>query len=156
MSIPEYSDLMDFKYTPKGVVFHAVDFSGYSGIVNIPDALRLYNGFFEDAEKRRVGFRVQNGSVYRETNIANIYSNDPQIPQFNKTFSLANVHIPNFSQSIKTYDFDSGGTAVPLPESVKDWLDKIFKEIKDILLIGLCIYLAWKIFGDEIMGRRKR
>ncbi|AVV52233.1 hypothetical protein [Leptospira santarosai] len=156
MSIPEYSDLMDFKYTPKGVVFHAIDFSGYSGIVNIPDSLRLYNGFFEDTERRRVGFRVQNGSVYRETNIANIYSNDPQIPQFNKLFSLANVHIPNFSQSIKTYDFDSGGTAVPLPESVKDWLDKIFKEIKDILLIGLCIYLAWKIFGDEIMGRKKR
>ncbi|EMN90473.1 hypothetical protein LEP1GSC108_2797 [Leptospira weilii str. UI 13098] len=154
--MPEYSDLFDFKYTPKGIVYHAIDFSGYSGEVKIPDSLKLYNGFFEDSKRRRIGFQVQNGSVYRETNIANIYSTDSQIPIFNKVFSQANTHIPNFSKSIKTYDFDSGGTSIPIPSSVKDEAEKIYKDIKEILIIGLIAFLIWQIFGDEIMGRKRR
>ncbi|EMN45447.1 hypothetical protein [Leptospira weilii] len=154
MSMPEYSDLFDFKYTPKGIVYHAIDFSGYSGTVNIPDSLRLYNGFFEDSEKRRIGFRVQNGSTYRETNIANIYSTDPQIPVFNKIFSQENSNIPNFNTVIKTYDFDSGGPSAPLPTSLVEWLEKNFQDVKTILIIILCIYAGWKIFGNDIMGRK--
>ncbi|WP_061223161.1 hypothetical protein [Leptospira weilii] len=154
MSMPEYSDLFDFKYTPKGIVYHAIDFSGYSGAVNIPDSLRLYNGFVEDSEKRRIGFRVQNGSTYRETNIANIYSTDPQIPVFNKIFSQSNLNIPNFNTVIKTYDFDSGGPSAPLPTSLVEWLEKNFKDVKTILIVIVCVYAAWKIFGNDIMGRK--
>ncbi|MDI7209108.1 hypothetical protein [Leptospira santarosai] len=154
--MPEYSDLFDFKYTPKGIVYHAIDFSGYSGEVTISDSLKSFNGFFEDSKRRRIGFQVQNGSVYRETNIANIYSTDPQIPAFNKIFSQTNAHIPNFSKVIKTYDFDSGGTSIPIPTSVKDEAEKIYKDIREILIVALIAFLLWQIFGDEIMGRKKR
>ncbi|TGK25374.1 hypothetical protein [Leptospira stimsonii] len=154
--MPDLPDLVDFKYTPKGIVYHVVDYSGYSGEVNIPDSLKTYNGFFEDSERRRVGFRVQNGSVYREMNIAKIYSTDPQIPWFNKIFSQANGQIPNFSKVIKTYDFDSGGTSVPIPTSVKDEAEKFYKATKEILLFGLAGVIAWKIFGDHFMGRKRK
>ncbi|ALO00642.1 hypothetical protein KQY10_11305 [Leptospira interrogans] len=154
--MPAYSDFFDFKYSPKGIVYHAIDYSGYSGNVNIPDQLKLYLGFFEDTKKRRIGFQVQNGSVYRETNIANIYSVDAQIPVFNKVFSQANGHIPNFGKAIKTYDYDSGGTSIPIPTSVKDEAEKIYKDIKEILIAALVIYLLWELFGKEIMKSKRR
>ncbi|TQE67239.1 hypothetical protein [Leptospira noguchii] len=153
--MPKYSDYFDFKYTPKGIVYHAIDYSGYSGDVNIPDQLKSYNSFFEDSKRRRIGFAVQNGSVYREINIANIYSVDAQIPIFNKLFSQANTHIPNFSNSIKTYEFDSGGTSIPIPTSVKDEAEKVYKEIKEILIVALVIFLLWEIFGKEMMKRKR-
>ncbi|MGJ4753489.1 hypothetical protein [Leptospira kmetyi] len=149
------SDYFDFKYTPKGTVYHAIDYSGYSGEVKIPDSLKLYNGFFEDSEKRRIGFRVQNGTVYRETNIANIYSVDPQIPEFNRTFSKSNGHIPNFSKAIKTYDFDSGGTSAPLPKTFSDEIEKFLKDFKTVIIVGLSVYIGWKIFGKDILGKRR-
>ncbi|EMS89710.1 hypothetical protein [Leptospira noguchii] len=153
--MPKYSDYFDFKYTPKGIVYHAIDYSGYSGDVNIPDQLKSYNSFFEDSKRRRIGFQVQNGSVYREINIANIYSVDAQIPIFNKIFSQANTHIPSFSNSIKTYEFDSGGTSIPIPTSVKDEAEKVYKEIKEILIVALVIFLLWEIFGKEMMKRKR-
>ncbi|WP_061285633.1 hypothetical protein [Leptospira interrogans] len=154
--MPEYSDFFDFKYTPKGIVYHAIDYSGYSGNVNVPDRLKSYLGFFEDSKRRRIGFQVQNGSVYRETNIANIYSTDSQIPIFNKIFSQANAQIPNFDKAIKTYDFDSGGTSIPIPSTVKDEAEKIYKDIREILIVALIIFLLWQIFGDEIMKRKRK
>lgn len=149
------SDYFDFKYTPKGIVYHAIDYSGYSGEVKIPDSLKLYKGFFEDSEKRRIGFRVQNGTVYRETNIANIYSVDPQIPEFNRVFSNSNGHIPNFSQAIKTYDFDSGGTSAPIPKSLSDEIEKFLKDFKTVIIVGLSVYIGWKIFGKDILRKRR-
>ncbi|MDI7198048.1 hypothetical protein [Leptospira santarosai] len=145
----------DGKYTPSGDVRHVIDYSGYSGTVNIPETLRLFYGFLEEPEKRRISYIVQNGTVYREQFSFKIYSKDPQLPQFNKLFSQANGQIPNFSNSVKTYDYDTKGTNIPIiPERLKQEAEDFLKNASNIVLIGLAAFLAWKIFGDEIRGRR--
>ncbi|MDI7188415.1 hypothetical protein [Leptospira santarosai] len=145
----------DGKYTPSGDVRHVIDWSGYSGAVNIPETLRLFFGFLEEPEKRRISYIVQNGTVYREQFSFKIYSKDPQLPQFNKIFSLANAQISNFSNSVKTYDYDTKGTNIPIiPERLKQEAEEFFKNASNIVLVALVIFLAWKIFGDEIRGRR--
>lgn len=143
--------IWDTKYVPAGKVRHAIDWSGWSGTVNLPDSLKLFFDYLYEAEKRRISFVVQNGTVYRKSFTLEIFSEDPQIQQFNDIWFKANQHIPNSKASVRTYDFDTGGVNPNLPDS----LDKFLKEIKEIIIIGLVVFIAWKIFGDDILGRRK-
>ncbi|MFA4795288.1 hypothetical protein B1J93_17860 [Leptospira kirschneri serovar Pomona] len=148
---------LDGKYTPSGDVRHVIDWSGFSGSINIPDQLRIFYGFLEEQEKRRISFIVQNGTVYREQFSFTIYSKDPQVQEFNKVFSNANSHIPNFSKSVRTYDYDTKGTNLPgIPERLKEEAQDLLKDLKTILIVTVCVYAGWKIFGDDILGRRKR
>ncbi|WP_078124755.1 hypothetical protein [Leptospira alexanderi] len=143
-------------YKPSGDVRHVIDWSGYSGTVNIPDPLRLFFGFLEEPEKRRISYIVQSGSVYREQFSFKIYSKDPQVSQFNKIFSQANGQIPNFSNSVRTYDYDTKGTNIPIiPERLKQEAEDLLKDVKTILIVGLCAFIAWKIFGNDILGKRR-
>ncbi|EMI68935.1 hypothetical protein [Leptospira noguchii] len=156
--MPENPFEFDGKYTPSGDVRHVIDWSGYSGAVNIPEQLRLFYGFLEQPEKRRISFIVQNGTVYREQFSFKIYSKDPQVLEFNKIFSQANGQIPNFSKSVLTYDYDTKGTNIPgIPERLKEEAADLLKDLKTILIVAVSVYLAWKIFGDDILrGSQKR
>ncbi|EMY23598.1 hypothetical protein LEP1GSC115_0915 [Leptospira interrogans serovar Australis str. 200703203] len=145
----------DGKYIPSGDVRHVIDWSGYSGTVNIPDSLKQYYGFLLDPDRRKISFIVQSGTVYREQFSLTIYSKDPQIPSFNKIFSEANSQIPNFSKSVLTYDYDTKGTNIPvIPERLKQEAEEFLKDAKNIILVGIGAFIAWKIFGDHIMGRK--
>ncbi|EMF80068.1 hypothetical protein LEP1GSC188_4875 [Leptospira weilii serovar Topaz str. LT2116] len=145
----------DGKYIPSGDVRHVIDWSGYSGQVNIPDSLKQFYGFLLDPDRRKISFIVQSGTVFREQFSLTIYSRDPQIPSFNKIFSEANSNIPNFSNSVLTYDYDTKGTNIPvIPERLKQEAEEFLKVAKNIILIGLGGFIAWKIFGDNIMGRK--
>ncbi|ULH30553.1 hypothetical protein FH581_003775 [Leptospira weilii] len=145
----------DGKYIPSGDVRHVIDWSGYSGEVNIPDSLKQYYGFLLDPDRRKISFIVQSGTVFREQLSLTIYSKDPQIPSFNKIFSEANSQIPNFSKSVLTYDYDTKGTNIPvIPERLKHEAEEFLKVAKNIILVGLGAFLGWKIFGNDIMGRK--
>ncbi|EQA61846.1 hypothetical protein [Leptospira alexanderi] len=145
----------DGKYIPSGDVRHVIDWSGFSGSVNIPDSLKQYYGFLLDPDRRKISFIVQSGTVFREQLSLTIYSKDPQIPSFNKIFSDANSQIPNFSKSVLTYDYDTKGTNIPvIPERLKQEAEEFLKNIKTVILIGLGAFLGWKIFGNDIMGRK--
>ncbi|WP_078124333.1 hypothetical protein [Leptospira alexanderi] len=145
----------DGKYIPSGDVRHVIDWSGYSGKVNIPDSLKQYYGFLLDPDRRKISFIVQSGTVFREQLSLTIYSKDPQIPSFNKIFSDANSQIPNFSKSVLTYDYDTKGTNIPvIPERLKQEAEEFLKNIKTVILVGLGAFLGWKIFGNDIMGRK--
>ncbi|EQA71976.1 hypothetical protein [Leptospira noguchii] len=154
--MPETPFDFDGKYTPSGDVRHVIDWSGYSGEVNIPDSLKIFYGFLEEPEKRRISFIVQSGTVFREQFTFKIYSKDPQISEFNKIFSQSNIQIPNFSKSVRTYDYDTKGTNIPgIPERVKKEAEDFFKDAKNIVLAGLGIFIGWQIFGDDLLGRKK-
>ncbi|UOG39687.1 hypothetical protein MAL08_18960 [Leptospira noguchii] len=148
----------DGKYTPSGDVRHVIDWSGYSGTVNIPEALYSFYGFLHEPERRKISFIVQNGTVYREQFSFKIYSKDPQVSEFNKIFSQSNIQIPNFSKSVLTYDYDTKGTNLPgIPERMKQEAEDLLKNLKTILIVAVSAYLAWKIFGDDILrGSQKR
>ncbi|EMF80858.1 hypothetical protein LEP1GSC188_3136 [Leptospira weilii serovar Topaz str. LT2116] len=151
--MPENPFDFDGKYTPSGDVRHVIDWSGYSGAVNIPDTLRLFFGFLEEPQKRRISYIVQNGTVYREQFTFKIYSKDPQVSQFNKIFSQANGQIPNFSNAVKTYDYDTKGTNIPIiPERLKQEAEEFLKNASNIILVGLAAFITWKIF--ESSGRK--
>ncbi|EMJ96779.1 hypothetical protein [Leptospira alstonii] len=146
----------DGKYIPSGDVRHVIDWSGFSGSVNIPDSLRSFYGFLEQPERRRISFIVQAGTVFREQFSFKIYSKDPQIPEFNKIFSQANSQIPDFSKSVLTFDFDTKGTNIPvIPERVKEAAEDLLQDFKTVLIVGLCAFIAWKTFGDYILGKRR-
>ncbi|XDD52383.1 hypothetical protein AB3N59_18780 [Leptospira sp. WS92.C1] len=143
-------------YKPSGDVRHVIDWSGYSGTVNIPETLRLFYGFLEEPEKRRISYIVQAGTVYREQFSFKIYSKDPQISEFNRIFSKANTQIPNFSNSVQTYDYDTKGTNIPIiPERLKQEAEELFKDFKTILIVGVSVFIAWEIFGKDILGKRR-
>ncbi|WP_061235950.1 hypothetical protein [Leptospira weilii] len=147
----------DGKYIPSGDVRHVIDWSGYSGTVNIPDSLKQYYGFLLDPDRRKISFIVQSGTVFREQLSLTIYSKDPQIPSFNKIFSDANSQIPNFSKSVLTYDYDTKGTNIPgIPERVKAEAAEFLKDAKDIILFGFFAFITWKIFGNDILGRNRK
>ncbi|EMK05440.1 MULTISPECIES: hypothetical protein [Leptospira] len=147
--MPENPFDYDGKYTPSGDVRHVIDWSGYSGAVNIPDQLRLFYSFLEEPNKRRISFIVQNGTVYREQFTFKIYSKDPQIAQFNKLFSQANGQIPNFLKSVLTYNYDTKGTNIPIiPERLKQEAEDFLKNASNIILIALAAFLGWKIFDS--------
>ncbi|AKP25955.1 conserved hypothetical protein [Leptospira interrogans serovar Manilae] len=154
--MPESPFEYDGKYKPSGDVRHVIDWSGYSGEVNIPNSLRIFYGFLEESEKRRISFIVQSGTVYREQFTFEIYSKDPQISEFNKIFSQSNIQIPNFSKSVRTYDYDTKGTNIPgIPERVKKEAVDFFKDAKNIILVGLGAFIVWQIVKDDILGRGK-
>ncbi len=147
----------DGKYIPSGDVRHVIDWSGYSGTVNIPDSLKQYYGFLLDPDRRKISFIVQSGTVFREQLSLTIYSKDPQIPSFNKIFSDANSQIPNFSKSVLTYDYDTKGTNIPgIPERVKVEAVEFLKDAKDIILFGFFAFITWEIFGNDILGRNRK
>ncbi|EKR33873.1 hypothetical protein [Leptospira interrogans] len=151
--MPENPFDFDGKYQPSGDVRHVIDWSGYSGAVNIPDQLRLFYSFLEEPNKRRISFIVQNGTVYREQFSFKIYSKDPQVSQFNKIFSQANGQIPNFLKSVLTYDYDTKGANIPIiPERLKQEAEDFLKNASNIILIALAAFLGWKIF--ESSGRK--
>ncbi|EQA61821.1 hypothetical protein [Leptospira alexanderi] len=154
--MPETPFDFDGKYIPSGDVRHVIDWSGYSGEVKIPDSLKIFYGFLEEPEKRRISFIVQAGSVYREQFTVKIYSKDPQIPEFNKIFSQSNIQIPKFSNSVRTYDYDTKGTNIPgIPERVKKETEEFLKDAKNIILVGLGAFITWQIFKDDLLGRGK-
>ncbi|MBE8401333.1 hypothetical protein [Leptospira borgpetersenii] len=139
----------DGKYAPSGDVRHVIDWSGFSGSVNIPDSLKSFYGFEEQKDKRRISFIVQSGTVFREQFTFTIYSKDPQVQEFNKIFSQANGQIPNFSKSVLTYDYDTKGTNLPIiPERLKQEAEEFLKDAKNIILVGLAAFLGWKIFDS--------
>ncbi|AVQ11939.1 Uncharacterized protein XB16_1609 [Leptospira santarosai] len=141
----------------RGDVRHVIDWSGYSGTVNIPETLYSFYGFLHEPERRKISFIVQNGTVYREQFSFKIYSKDSQVSEFNRIFSESNIQIQNFSKSVLTYDYDTKGTNIPgIPERLKEEAADLLKNLKMILIVSVCAYAGWKIFGDEIMGRRKR
>ncbi|EKP11655.1 hypothetical protein [Leptospira borgpetersenii] len=147
----------DGKYTPSGDVRHVIDWSGFSGSVNIPDSLKSFYGFEEQKNQRRISFIVQSGTVFREQFTFTIYSKDPQVQEFNKIFAQANGQIPNFSKSVLTYDYDTKGTNLPgIPERLKEEAQDLLKDLKTILIVAVCVYAGWKIFGDDILGKRRR
>lgn len=146
----------DGKYAPSGDVRHVIDWSGFSGSVNIPDSLKSFYGFEEQKNQRRISFIVQSGTVFREQFTFTIYSKDPQVQEFNKIFSQVNGQIPNFSKSVLTYDYDTKGANLPIiPERLKQEAEEFLKDAKNIILVGLAAFIGWHIIKDDVPGRGK-
>lgn len=152
-------------------VRHFIDYSGVKGPVIIPQALRGYNSFIENQSRRRISFRVGNGTSYRKAFSTVRYSTDPQIQQFNRIFSEANRNIDY--KGLKTYDaidydtankegFTSLATVANNVKTIvaKDVIEKPVQTaggLITLLLYGGAAYVAVKVIsgnGNRIKERR--
>jgi len=151
-------------------VRHFVDYSGVRGAVNIPASLKNFNSFIQNDSKRRISFRVANGTSFRKAFSTVRYSTDPQIHEFNRIFTEANRNIDY--KGVKTYDAIDYETArnegtntlavavnTAAQSLSKDVIQKPVKAAGDamsLLLYGGAAYIAYKVIGGSGKKTQRR
>lgn len=125
------------KYT--GTVRHAVDYTLFGGQANIPQTMRAFPGFLqkETDQVKRVSFVTANGTNYRKEFQSEIYSLDSRKLQFDNLFSKANSQIPNWEETVRTYDFAADGITADI---IKDLPIPEFPWVPVIAIVGILIY----------------
>lgn len=154
-------------------VRHFVDYSGVRGAVNIPASLKNFNSFIQNDSKRRISFRVANGTSFRKAFSTVRYSTDPQIHEFNRIFTEANRNIDY--KGVKTYDAidyetarnEGSNTFAVAVNTAKNSASTVTSKVVDesakkagslftLLLWGGAGYIALKTMGQSGKQSKRR